>query len=199
MAAALLLSTGVAGASVLNKAEAVTSGAGPRTQSKAAFDVGNVDRPLVVSSNSAIARSNNCTGCRSEAVAFDVLVYAGNPWSVHVSNTALATQVRCNLCATVAYATQLVVGGPGVKLDLSGKAALKALKADAQAAMSAYDGADLVAALDAITAQAIDVINAHVSVAGPQARVAGPSLAGVSGGPGYQIATYRQVDTDPAS
>ncbi len=63
----------------------------------------------VTDTNLAYARSFNCTGCRTVAVAIDVVVVAGSPKNVQPQNVALAVNQNCYSCATFAYANQYLL------------------------------------------------------------------------------------------
>jgi hypothetical protein len=197
-AAALGLMVAPAGAKPLNVVVASSWGFGPHVVERAAFDIDVLPaRPFVVQRNAAFAQSAYCAGCVAEAAAFDVVLFSGDPHVVSVDNSALALQVACRSCATVAYATQIVVGGPGLTLDQAGRDALVALGAQTRALVAGdLAGAALVAALDRITLQIVAIIQAHASVDG--AQVAATDLTARGAAPGLQILTSRKVDTDPA-
>jgi hypothetical protein len=65
--------------------------------------------PTVDSDNLAAATSFACTGCRTAAVAFQVVVATGSPSVVTPSNVAAATNAGCSACSSYAYAYQYVV------------------------------------------------------------------------------------------
>jgi hypothetical protein len=181
IALTLSLGLGPAGASAFNQVTAVTSGVGPRTQERAALAYSYVSSPLVFSYNRADARSSFCRGCKSEAAAFEVLLYSGNPWLVKVDNSANATQVACTFCITTAYAAQIVVGGPGVTLTQAGKDGLAALRAEANTLVRSLDGPALIAALNGLKDKIIAHVFANTTTSQPQGQGA------------VQVLTYRKT------
>lgn len=63
----------------------------------------------VTDENLAYAQSSDCTGCRTVAVAVQVIVVAGSPSNFQPQNAAVAVNSSCNSCQTFAYAHQYVV------------------------------------------------------------------------------------------
>jgi hypothetical protein len=77
-----------------------------RSSTVTSRDVG--DGP-VNDTNLAYARSHDCTGCRTVAVAVQVVVIQGNPSNVQPQNGAVALNENCQSCLTFAYAHQCVI------------------------------------------------------------------------------------------
>jgi hypothetical protein len=76
-----------------------------RTRSVVAFDSG----PNVTDTNIAFARSHDCTGCRTVAVAVQVVVVEGTPSNYQPQNAAVSVNENCQSCQTFAYAHQYVI------------------------------------------------------------------------------------------
>lgn len=124
------------------------------------------------SSNVASALSRYCTGCRTRAVAVQVLIVTGNPTLFAPHNAASAVNYYCTACDTYAYAWQDVFqSAPGAKLSPSGQQAvadiqaqIDALTRDASISDVPYRGADgylhddLTDALNALTARLHNVV-----------------------------------------
>jgi hypothetical protein len=68
----------------------------------------------VDASNGAAAVSADCTGCRTVAVAVQVVLVEGNPNNVSANNLALALNQNCSGCETMAAAYQYVVSTGGI-------------------------------------------------------------------------------------
>jgi hypothetical protein len=63
----------------------------------------------VTDTNIAYARSFDCTGCRTVAVAVQVVVVEGTPSNYQPQNGAVAVNDTCVSCQTFAYAHQYVI------------------------------------------------------------------------------------------
>ncbi|MDQ6617902.1 MAG: hypothetical protein M3083_24955 [Actinomycetota bacterium] len=63
----------------------------------------------VTDGNIAFAHSFDCTGCRTVAVAIQVVVVQGSPSSFQPENGAAAVNDNCHSCQTFAYAHQYVI------------------------------------------------------------------------------------------
>ena len=74
------------------------------------------DENTAVQRNEAYALAR-CTGCRTVAVAFQVVLVLGSVDVVVPQNTAVAVNYLCVECVTYALATQLVVSVPGPLSD----------------------------------------------------------------------------------
>ncbi len=77
-----------------------------RTASAVAFDG---DNAAVTDTNLAYATGSNCTGCRTVAVAVQVVVVEGTPSNYQPQNAAVAVNDHCTSCQTFAYAHQYVI------------------------------------------------------------------------------------------
>jgi hypothetical protein len=63
----------------------------------------------VTDTNIAYAHSFNCTGCRTVAVAIQVVVFEGSPTNFQPQNGAVAVNETCQSCQTFAYAHQYLI------------------------------------------------------------------------------------------
>jgi putative peptide zinc metalloprotease protein len=70
------------------------------------------DQDTVLNTNEAYALAS-CTGCRTVAVAFQVVLVVGPADVIVPQNVAVALNYQCSGCLTYALATQLVVSLPG--------------------------------------------------------------------------------------
>ena len=77
-----------------------------------AFSIRRVAGDVVDNTNAAVAYSN-CEGCKSVAIAVQIVLVTGNPSVVTPTNLALAVNYECTLCETFAAAYQFVIGGNG--------------------------------------------------------------------------------------
>ncbi|MDQ1697256.1 MAG: putative peptide zinc metalloprotease protein [Frankiaceae bacterium] len=80
---------------------------------KIVFDIRRVMGDTVDQSNAAAAVSS-CDSCETVAIAIQVVLAAGNPSVVVPENLALAMNIDCNLCQSLADAYQYVYTGTGV-------------------------------------------------------------------------------------
>jgi len=62
--------------------------------------------------NEADASSSNCTGCRSVAIAFQIVADGRVPSYVNVGNNASAVNTDCVNCQTLGVAYQFVIAKP---------------------------------------------------------------------------------------
>lgn len=63
----------------------------------------------VTDTNFAFAHSFSCTGCRTVAVAVQVVVVDGTPSNYQPQNAAISENDNCQSCQTFAYAHQYVI------------------------------------------------------------------------------------------
>jgi putative peptide zinc metalloprotease protein len=86
-----------------------------------AFALVWADEGTVLNRNEAYALAD-CTGCRTVAVAFQVVLMVGSVDVVVPQNVSAAVNYGCVQCVTYALATQLVVSLPGELSDAGGQA-----------------------------------------------------------------------------
>jgi hypothetical protein len=114
--------------------------------------------------NIAAARSHDCTGCRTLAVAVEVVLVPVTPTRSAPVNIAYALNERCSSCATYAGAWQYAVQTGGVR-RLGGKAMDKIENLAEQIEEVARSGQDfptIDAQLDSLTSQIWDTVNQDV-------------------------------------
>jgi putative peptide zinc metalloprotease protein len=88
------------------------------------------DTDLVDEANSAFAHST-CDGCRTVAIAFQVVIVQSRPSTVTPENVALAVNEECNSCSSLAIAHQFVVGkGEPARITSRGRKQLLAVGDD---------------------------------------------------------------------
>ncbi|MFL5820278.1 MAG: hypothetical protein ACJ76S_06295 [Solirubrobacteraceae bacterium] len=83
-----------------------------------AFSIRRVMGDVVDQRNAAVAYAS-CDSCQTVAISIEALIVASDPSVVTPENLALAINVNCNLCATLASAYQFVLGGGAIRLQLS--------------------------------------------------------------------------------
>jgi putative peptide zinc metalloprotease protein len=111
---AALAIAGVARAATFSSAETNAARAEALTTPDASvFDLAlglrENDTDVVHELNSAYAHST-CDGCRTVAIAFQVVIVQGRPSDVQPQNVALALNEGCTGCSSLALAYQFVVG-----------------------------------------------------------------------------------------
>lgn len=122
----------------------------------------------VANQNIASAQSTGCTGCRTVAVAMQVILVESSPHDFEPANAAVASNGGCDSCQTYAFAFQYVIQ-PGQVVYLSGAAQqqLAQLRAQADAiASSDLTAPDMQVALDAVFAQVVSTVNTQMQAAG---------------------------------
>lgn len=95
---------------------------------KVAFAIRHVMGDVVDQTNAAVAFAS-CTDCTTVAIAIEIVLVEDNANVVTPTNIALAYNLQCNLCLTVADAVQFVLstGGP-VHFDAEGNRILAQIK-----------------------------------------------------------------------
>lgn len=121
--AALSLST-VAYAATFSSAKVNSAFAEPSTADPSVVDLAlgmrKTASDVIDEANSAYAHST-CDGCRSVAIAFQVVIVQSSPSTVTPENVALALNDGCTGCSSLAIAHQFVVGkGEPVRITSRG-------------------------------------------------------------------------------
>jgi putative peptide zinc metalloprotease protein len=114
-----------------------------------AFALVWADDDTVLTTNEAYALAS-CTGCRTVAVAFQVVLMVGSVDVAVPQNLSAAVNYACVECVTYALATQLVVSLPGALSD-AGSAELAEIWADLQAFGQQIEGVPLSELRDRLT------------------------------------------------
>lgn len=128
--------------------------------------------PRVENGNVAVARSHDCTGCRTVAVAVQMLLVEGATTYFAPQNGAGAVNVRCVRCQTFAYAFQYVVD-PGHPVQLSDAGQGQVTRIERQIASVARSSAsfpEMRAQLDQLTSELAGVVSGDLQSAGRSTR-----------------------------
>jgi hypothetical protein len=83
------------------------------TVTNSGVQISSVGAPSVTSANIARASSEDCTGCRAAAAAFQAVFITGQASTIRPENVAVATNVNCNHCDSFAFAYQYVLTTTG--------------------------------------------------------------------------------------
>ena len=86
--------------------------AGHHSSFDVAFQVRQEFSHSINAYNDADASSSNCTGCRSIAIAFQIVADGRVPSYVNAGNEADAVNINCTYCQTLGVAYQFVVAKP---------------------------------------------------------------------------------------
>ncbi|MEA2220989.1 MAG: hypothetical protein QOJ35_3615 [Solirubrobacteraceae bacterium] len=127
---------------------------------RSAVQAGTVGAGTVDSSNLALAKPHDCTGCEGIAVAFQAVIATGNPSTVAPSNAAVAVNSACNSCGAFAYAYQYyLTANRGAQLSDAARDQIDAIRQQAAQLINqglTYD--ELDTALDALAVKFHDTI-----------------------------------------
>jgi len=137
------------------------------------FDEGNSP---VIDKNEAVAHSFNCAGCRTVAVAVEVVIVEGNPTTVAPENVAIAYNENCQSCQTFAYANQYVIS-PHYHVSFDGSTWRQLWNIQTQIQQVAGSGVDfptMNSQLDQLSQQAFDIASKAVLSQGNQQGQYGP-------------------------
>lgn len=166
--AAFVPFTGVAGAGSGGNNVVVAQNADPSREMRRLGLKVSTAGSTVDNENVAYARSYDCVGCRTLAVAVQAVLVPKPPSSATPKNAAVALNERCSHCETFAYAYQYVVstGGPD-HLTKAAKNRVASIKSEmARVQASGADFATIDARLDALANQLWTVINDDISAQG---------------------------------
>ncbi|WP_392544051.1 hypothetical protein [Oryzobacter telluris] len=135
------------------------------------------DGDRVLNTNEAYAFAS-CTGCRTVAVAFQVVLISGQADVVVPQNLSGAVNYACVECLTFALATQLVVTVPG-ELDAAARARLEEVWGRIAAFGAGIEGvplSEIQGRLEAFETEILEVVG--VSPTGPGGTVPSGSPTG---------------------
>lgn len=107
-----LLAGGTAEAASASNYAYSHASAGHRSSFDVAFQVRQMFSNSVDAYNQADASSSNCTGCRSVAIAFQIVADGRVPGYTSAGNSASAVNTNCSYCQTLGVAYQFVVAKP---------------------------------------------------------------------------------------
>lgn len=151
-----------AGASIGNNHAFAHTGDRRTTDVNVKWQVAETGRNNVVANNMARAESEDCTNCRTVAVAvaIDLMTTDKPVISITANSTAEATNTNCVSCDTTALAYQFIVA-PGVPETFTQPAqdTLNGIMAQVQAkALSGEPGTQLAVDVDALMGQVSSVV-----------------------------------------
>jgi putative peptide zinc metalloprotease protein len=92
-----------------------------------AFQIKRVMGPVVDQSNEAVAYAS-CDGCKTVAIAIQIVLVMSQPDVITPTNVAVAINEVCVACETLAAAYQFVIGGEPVRLTSDGMKKLLDIK-----------------------------------------------------------------------
>lgn len=120
---------------------------------------------VVDNGNVARAVSQDCTGCRAVAVAFQAVLIPGTPTTVVPENGAAAFNVACTGCTTAAFAYQYVVRTDGAtELSDAGEDAVAQVRRQVRdVTRSGLTPAEIDARLDVLEAQFRAAVDAGIA------------------------------------
>lgn len=122
--------------------------------------------------NVALARSTDCTGCRTVAVAMQVVVVEGYPQEFRPVNAAVAANGGCTGCDTYAFAYQYAVQ-PGVPVHLRPGAQQRLAQLRDQVDAVAGSGLgwdDMRVQLRALFSQVVQLVDEEMQAVGAHGR-----------------------------
>lgn len=122
----------------------------------------------VTNTNIAAARSTDCVGCRTVAVAMQVVVVESSPSDFRPGNAATATNGGCDSCQTYAFAFQHFIQ-PGRVVYLSGSAQQQLVQLRAQVdevTASSLSYLDMASELERLFSQIVATVDGDLQVAG---------------------------------
>ena len=107
---------------------------------KLAFQVRSISQATTVDPQNAAVAIASCTSCQTVAIAVQVVFVVGSPTTFTPENAAVAVNVECSFCDTLATAYQFIVqSSVPVRLTTAGKQDLH----DIRKALADLDGSGL--------------------------------------------------------
>ena len=115
---------------IVTQAEAFVDGDGDR-EFDHAFEIHDLDSPVVDSANVAVAHARGCTGCQAVALSFQIVLLQQPVHTIEPENLAVSLNEECTGCDAAAGAYQFVVGrGEPIRLTPSGYRELAQVRAE---------------------------------------------------------------------
>jgi putative peptide zinc metalloprotease protein len=137
-----------------------------------AFNVRRVMDSTVDSGNYAVAVAS-CTDCQTVAISFQIVLVMSDPDVFTPENMAIAMNIDCQSCSTMAQAYQFVIGGGGdtLKFDAEGNRRLAELRRRLQELRQSDIAFDQIQQeLDAMAAEIADILaNNLIAISEPAA------------------------------
>jgi putative peptide zinc metalloprotease protein len=140
---------------------------------KISFKILRTSSDTVDNTNAAIAFAS-CEGCETVAIAWQVVLVSSDPSVVSPENYAIALNVECTDCATLASAYQWVLGTDGkVRFTAEGNRAIAQIRRSLQELRrSDLTIVEVQAELDALAEELERILAEELVAAGPpEARV----------------------------
>lgn len=142
-----------------------------KAESKAGFSLKSVSGDVVDNANAAVAVSADCSGCRTVAVALQVVLVEGQASTIAPENYAIALNQNCTGCETMAAAYQYVVTtGGNVRFTAEGNQAMAEIEAEIRdVAASELSLPQIDASLDGLVDRYWTVVDEQLAEVGAQA------------------------------
>jgi putative peptide zinc metalloprotease protein len=136
---------------------------------KFAFSVKRVAGDVVDNTNAAAAIAS-CEDCRTVAIAIQIVLVTGDPSVVTPTNLALAYNIECTLCETMASAYQFVFGnGDNMRFTAEGRKTLAEIRKEFHDLRKESENltlAEIDARVEALVARIRDVMRTELVAAG---------------------------------
>jgi putative peptide zinc metalloprotease protein len=132
-----------------------------------AFAIKRAAGDVVDNSNAAVAIAS-CTECQTVAISIQVVLVTGDPESVTPENIALAYNILCTACDTLASAYQWVMSTDGqVHFTAEGNQAIAGIRQELRAlARSGLSGTEIQSRLDELMLRLARVLEHELVAAG---------------------------------
>lgn len=157
---------------IVTSAEAFVEGDGDR-QFDHAFEIHELDDPVVDPGNVASAHARRCTGCQAVALSFQIVLLQQPAKVVEPENLAVSLNEECSGCDVAAGAYQFVVGrGEPIRLTPTGYRELALVRGEvARLRASGLSGPATVAEADKLADQVRAILAEEVEPVGRWTQV----------------------------
>lgn len=186
------------GPNLVNQATA-TATAGHPYQADLAWSLAQTPGPSVTATNGSLADSHDCTGCVTEAVAFQVVI-ASDTKTFTLTNNATSMNTNCETCTAVSIAEQWTVGDTTHQLRITpiGQLMLAAVHLQLAVYVHFVSPAQALSHILALANQVSNILaNDVVEVPSPKSTPSVPTPAvsplALPAPSGPQITHYAQV------
>lgn len=138
-----------------------------------AFEVHDLDSPVVDPGNVATAHALGCVQCQAVALSFQVVLVQGVAEVVEPENLAVSLNEECTRCDAAAGAYQFVVGrGEPIRLTPTGRRQLAVVRGEvARLQASKLRGPAIVAEADKLADRVRAILEDHVEPVGDPSQV----------------------------
>jgi hypothetical protein len=129
-----------------------------------AFDIEDLDSPVVDPENLAVAHARRCTGCKAVGLSFQIVLLQQPATTVAAENLAVAVNEECTSCDAAAGAYQFIVGrGEPIRLTQAGYEQLADVrKRVALLEASTLTGPEMVARADQLADEVRAILSKEV-------------------------------------